>query len=202
MLRKIRSLVSNSDYFGIYDNALSKKECEILINQFEKSPQTPGVVYTKGDVEPTVHRSEKSSIELNGTKFSDHSVISRIILPRLTECIVKYKKTYNMLDYTAQWRYWDHYNVQKYETEEDGFKIWHTEHGPDDLSSKRIMAGMFYLNDAKSGTEFMNYPTVRAKRGRCVIWPAFWTHVHRGELPNKGIKYLATGWISLENEII
>ena len=35
MLRKIRSLVSNSDYFGIYDNALSKKECDFLIDYFE-----------------------------------------------------------------------------------------------------------------------------------------------------------------------
>ena len=43
MLRKIRSLVSNSeDFFGVYDNALTKKECEILINQFEKSETSPG----------------------------------------------------------------------------------------------------------------------------------------------------------------
>ena len=37
MLRKIRSLVSDSSFIQIYDNALSKKECDILINQFEKS---------------------------------------------------------------------------------------------------------------------------------------------------------------------
>ena len=29
--------MSNPDFIGIYDNALTKKECEILINQFEKS---------------------------------------------------------------------------------------------------------------------------------------------------------------------
>ena len=60
------------------------------------------------------------------------------------------------------------------------------------------MAWMFYLNDAKCGTEFLNYPTVQAKRGRCVIWPAFWTHVHKGQLPNIGLKYIVTGWISFE----
>ena len=72
--------------------------------------------------------------------------------------------------------------------------MWHCEHGAS--NSNRILAWMFYLNDAKSGTEFMNYPTVQAKRGRCVIWPAFWTHVHKGA-PNKGLKYIATWWISL-----
>ena len=58
------------------------------------------------------------------------------------------------------------------------------------------MAWMFYLNNAKSGTEFRNYPTVGAKMGRCAIWPSGWTHVHRGGTPNKGLKYIVTGCIS------
>ena len=46
MLRKILSLVSNYNpsFIEIYDNALTKKECEILISQFNKSPQCEGVV--------------------------------------------------------------------------------------------------------------------------------------------------------------
>ena len=40
-------------------------------------------------------------------------------------------------------------------------------------------------------------PTVDARMGRCVIWPAAFTHLHRSELPNKGLKYIVTGWISL-----
>ena len=58
------------------------------------------------------------------------------------------------------------------------------------------MAWMFYLNDAKSGTEFMHFPTINARRGRLVIWPAFWTHTHKGVIPNKGVKYIITGWVS------
>ena len=58
---------------------------------------------------------------------------------------------------------------------------------------------MLYLNNAKSGTRFY-YPdliqnkVVNAKRGRIVIWPAYWTHPHSGVTPNKGDKYIATGW--------
>ena len=55
---------------------------------------------------------------------------------------------------------------------------------------------MFYLNDA-SGTEFMHYPTVRAKIGRCVIWPAGLTHMHKSQI-NKGLKYIISGWIGYE----
>ena len=36
----IKSLFrKNPDFVEIYDNALSQKECEILINQFEKSDE-------------------------------------------------------------------------------------------------------------------------------------------------------------------
>ena len=88
----------------------------------------------------------------------------------------------------------DAFAFQKYETEEDGFKSWHTEAGGSDTST-RILAWMIYLNNAKSGTEFMHFPTIRAKTGRCIIWPAGFTHVHRSE-PNKGLKYVISGWIS------
>ena len=196
MLRKIRSLVSNSDYFGIYDNALSKKECEILINQFKKSPQQEGSVWSHSQSRSILRPDVKKAIELVGTKFSNGSIISCIIREQLIKSIEKYKKEYPQLVHSIKWKYDDDYNFQKYETEEDGFKAWHCEHNSGE-GSTRILAWMFYLNDAKSGTEFRNYPTVRAKMGRCVIWPAFWTHVHRG-VPNKGLKYIVTGWISFE----
>jgi len=200
MLRKIRSLVSNSDYFGIYDNALSKQECEILINQFEKSPQQPGKVYLSGDTSASPHHDHKKSTELIDTNFSDGSIISRIAQEQLFKCIEKYKKEQPQLTYTGRWKYVDAYNFQKYDGEDEGYKTWHCEHGPAIGCTQRVMAWMFYLNDAKSGTEFMNYPTIQAKRGRCAIWPAFWTHMHKGVTPNKGLKYIATGWVSYLND--
>tara|TARA_B100001250_G_C19596560_1_gene698681 strand:+ start:122 stop:715 length:594 start_codon:yes stop_codon:yes gene_type:complete len=194
MLKKILSLVSNSDFFGIYDNALTKKECQILINQFENSPKREGRSYSDGDL--VVNEDQKKCIEVDNSSFSNKSVISRIINARLRECIDDYKKEYPSMDnFIAPWVIDNGYNVQKYETEEDGFKAWHTEAGGAPTSN-RVLAWMFYLNDAKSGTEFINYPTVNAKMGRCVIWPAAWTHIHRGVVPNKGLKYIVTGWAS------
>ena len=58
-----------------------------------------------------------------------------------------------------------------------------------------MLAWMVYLNDASSGTEFpYQNMTIQAKTGRTVIWPAAWTHPHRGVIPNVGVKYIATGW--------
>jgi len=195
MLRKIRSLVSNSDYFGIYDNALSKKECEIIINQFEKSEQGPGKIWRDGIIQEVP--AYKKCKTLNDTNFDDRSIITNIVGNQLAKFIKRYDQEQPQLRKLCRWGLYQGYSIQKYETEDDGYKDWHAEAGSSGPPSNRILVWMFYLNNAKSGTEFMNYPTVRAKRGRCVIWPAGWTHVHRGA-PNKGLKYIVTGWITFE----
>ena len=195
MLRKIRSLVLNSDpsYVEVYDNSLSSKECEILVNEFFKSEISEGVI-AASDGQVKVNSKLKKCKQIHDSYFEDQSLISRTILPILSDNIDKYKKKYSSLDYLYSWNIVDTYSFQKYEGEGEGYLSWHCEHGPPPISN-RLLAWMFYLNDAKSGTEFMNYPTVNAKIGRCVIWPAGWTHLHRSQLPNKGLKYIITGWV-------
>jgi hypothetical protein len=57
---------------------------------------------------------------------------------------------------------------------------------------------MMYLNDVDDGgeTEFL-YQSKRYKpvKGRVLIWPAGFTHVHRGNPPLSGEKYIATSWL-------
>ena len=194
MLRKIRSLFSNSDFIGIYDNALTKKECEILINQFEKSPQLLGKVMTGyGHVDT----DKKSCKELDALKFSDNDVIGSIVSERLAESIEKYKIDFPETEFISSWQFFNEYNFQKYDGEEDGFKVWHCEHGPESLCLRRIMAWMFYLNDIDSGgeTEFL-HQRVRLKptKGTLVLFPAAFTHCHRGNPPLNQTKYILTGW--------
>ena len=58
---------------------------------------------------------------------------------------------------------------------------------------------MTYLNDVSDGgTMFKNQDlTVPAKKGLTVIWPAGFTHVHKGQVSLKQEKYIVTGWWSL-----
>jgi len=208
MLKRIRSLVSNSSFIEIYDNALSKKQCEILINQFEKSYPIPLVVNQIGNEKTLVHEANvwstyrpdyKKCVQLS-PDLSDNTVIGNIIRPCIVEYLKRYKEFYPSLKEISDWECFNRYNFQKYERDGDGYKIWHCEHGPGLECSDRMLAWMFYLNNAKSGTEFMHYPTIRAKLGRLVIWPSAWTHVHKGVIPNKGLKYIVTGWASFKNE--
>ena len=58
---------------------------------------------------------------------------------------------------------------------------------------------MTYLNDIKNdgGTEFFYQKTkFNAKKGLTLIWPAEWTHTHRGIISEEYEKYIITGWIS------
>jgi len=182
-------------FIGQYDDVLSQEDCDILIDEFEKHPnKIEGYVWTEEGT--SYHPERKKAKELHRQSLTDDNTINKIVLKGLNPCMKLYDEEFEQLQYNGNWGIDRWFNFQKYEDETDGFKIWHCEHGLGN-SSYRILAWMIYLNDAISGTEFKMYPTVEAKRGRCLIWPAQFTHTHRSEIPNQGIKYLVTGWVSL-----
>ena len=64
-------------------------------------------------------------------------------------------------------------------------------------TNKRVLVWMFFLNTVTDGggTYFSSYDlTVDAVEGRLVIWPAYWTHCHKGIVSKSQTKYIATGW--------
>ena len=186
-------LFRNRSFIEVYDNVLSSHECNLLINYFENSPTISGMCLR--DKKSICDSNIKKSIEIENCFFSNKNLVSKIIFPKLMSHLKKYKTKYQSLMHTSTIGVEDLYSYKKFESEDDGFKVWHTEHGCSDVSSRRVLVWTFYVNDAKSGTEFFHYPTVKAKRGRCVIWPAGFTHVHRSK-KNKGLKYIISGWAS------
>ena len=187
---------SSTNFIGTYPNALTKRECEILINQFEKSPQYRGVTLKEqkdGMQVPVEDPSVKKCVQLVDKFLMDGSVISTIIKPALEKGLNAYCQKHQALFNTSNWGLDGPYCFQKYVTEEDVYKTWHCEQSVG--APCRVGAWMFYLNNAKSGTEFMNHPNIQGRAGSLYIWPAAWTHMHRGA-PNKGLKYIITGWMS------
>jgi len=37
--------------------------------------------------------------------------------------------------------------------------------------------------------------TVQPEQGKLVLFPPFWTHEHRGQVLEQGVKYIATTWV-------
>ena len=84
-----------------------------------------------------------------------------------------------------------------------GYHVWHSENGSF-LYRDRVVTWMIYLNDIPyengGGTDFYHQEmSFQPKKGTVVLWPAAYTHVHRGAfLTGDKPKYIATGWFSRE----
>tara|TARA_B100001996_G_C18464254_1_gene517342 strand:- start:69 stop:689 length:621 start_codon:yes stop_codon:yes gene_type:complete len=88
-------------------------------------------------------------------------------------------------------------NLQKTEPLE-GYHHFHAENTA--YSPRfRILAWMIYLNDVEEGgeTEFLYQQLkIKPKANTTVIWPAGFTHLHRGNPPISETKYILTGWFT------
>ena len=59
---------------------------------------------------------------------------------------------------------------------------------------------MTYLNNVDKGgsTYFKHYDLeINPKQGATLIWPAEWTHAHKGNIIKEGSKYIITGWMHI-----
>ena len=109
-----------------------------------------------------------------------------------------FKAKYSFLDVCDKWDISGEYNIQRYNDGEGFFKP-HCEQGTN--NPYRMLAWMIYLTDSISGTEFPYQNMIlEAKKGNLAIWSAAWTHPHKGQTPNVGIKYIITGWCHFNNE--
>lgn len=176
----------------VYKNALSAKECQTIIHAFENDDRKE-----KGKVGTNrIDASVKQSTDLQcNFKMQEFSLYNEIIQSALDECIDHFADKYAILNSISMWDVSNGYNIQKY-IEGEGYYTLHCEH--ERVVPLRIMAWMIYLNDAECGTEFpyLN-TTLKATEGTLAIWSAAWTHAHKGVTPNKGNKYIATGWYEM-----
>tara|TARA_B100000035_G_C20788126_1_gene459948 strand:- start:80 stop:652 length:573 start_codon:yes stop_codon:yes gene_type:complete len=115
------------------------------------------------------------------------------------QCVLdKYKKKFPHCDATGQYNVDIGMNLQWYPVG-GGYPLWHSER----MSSSRSvvyrhLVFMTYLNDVPDGgTEWFHQKKyVPAQKGYTVIWPADWTHLHRGVISKTSEKYIITGWFS------
>ena len=79
----------------------------------------------------------------------------------------------------------------------EGYHTWHCENA-EMKARNRILAFSVYLNDVTEGgeTEFL-YQKCRFKpeKNTLLVWPAQFTHIHRGNPPLSNDKYIITGWV-------
>lgn len=115
----------------------------------------------------------------------------------LQRVVDEYKKFYKYShESMAAWSLSSTYNFQKYEPGRH-YSVWHCENNGNPQYFRRHLAFMTYLNDVTDDgeTEFLYQNVkIRPEKGLTLVWPAAFTHTHKGIPSPTQEKYVTTGW--------
>ena len=198
MINREKIITKNENFIGCW-NIKNPDLCLSIIDFFEKNTQ----LHVKGTVTSGNENAKKTTdltILPNDLKKDNFSIFNKYF-EQLYNCYIDYqsqwpflKENFSTLDISS-------FNIQKYNPG-DHFSVIHCER--DAANMHRVFAWMTYLNDvqdqANGCTNFTHYNLkIKPEKGKTLIWPAEWTHAHRGNILKKGSKYIITGWINFSN---
>ena len=191
-------------FIGHYPKAVSSEKCNIIINYFEQMVEiqanynrqlTEGIPQTiKKDESINAGIPQVLNPNSNLVIGSNDPTID-IIQNELFQCLSHYGNTYDSIESVMPLTAFYH-KVQK-TLPQGGYHVWHCEQGRG-TQMNRVLVYTLYLNNVEEGgeTEFLyqqkRYP---ARKGDICIFPAHFTHPHRGNPPLSGEKYIMTGWM-------
>jgi hypothetical protein len=191
--------VNITNFIGVYDNYITKEECNKAIQLFENQ--------------------DKFNNTINRIGFEKASILAKqdqqfFAAPNNLDVWWEELKTM-MFNFDLAWNHYaqstgakETYGVPFHFTglkiqktlPTEGYHVWHIEHGKGFENEARAFVFSIYLNDIEDGgeTEFLHFSKrVKPKTGRIVIWPAGFPYVHRGNPPLSGEKYILTSWMML-----
>lgn len=152
-----------------------------------------------------------------GNNFRGYTMVGSNILPKLLvqrylldidRMVIEYQGRFNTLipAVPGVWiKTQTMFNFQHYEPGTH-YSTWHAETtGPEHDKHLRALVFMTYLNDVKEGgeTEFLHYQIkIKPKKGLTLLWPAGFTHTHRGCPAPHEEKMIITGWCTYSPRIL
>ena len=200
--------MKEKNFISIYDYALTPEECKFIRDYHDSDDYLLSIRQEGKTLGDTVQKHWKDSHDRYMAMYIDgayqNNGINNIIAKSIKEHIEKYKEENPELNLLDKWSIRDNYNLQKY-SPGGGYHILHCENYNTGNHRTNILAWMYYLNTVREGggTYFSNFDlTVNAEEGRLVIWPAYWTHFHKGIVSKSYDKYIATGWFCLHNDAL
>ena len=197
--------MKEKNFISIYDNALTLEECKYLREYHDGDDKLLSIRQQGMTLGNVVRKNWKDSYDRYMVMYVEGAYqtnpINNIIAKSIKNYIEEYKEENPELNLLDKWVIREAWNLQKYNPG-GGYHILHCENYNTGKHYTNILAWMFYLNTVKEGggTYFSNFDlTVNAVEGRLVIWPAYWTHIHKGIVSKTHEKYIATGWFCLHD---
>jgi hypothetical protein len=175
---------------------ISSDICKQLINYFNDNSENISRGHIGKDNDSIIDKDRKDSFDMT-ISANDHNGIIGTYREQLQNVLLQYIIKYPHSNRVQRYAITQDYNLQKY-PKDGGFKAWHCENEGSYESIKRHLVFMTYLNTVeKGGTAFYHQKIITpAQTGLTLIWPAQWTHTHKGQVSNKQEKYIATGWFN------
>jgi hypothetical protein len=171
--------------------ALALDICREMIDRFEASDgeQYPGRIGQNAEQDDAIKRS--TDLVLSGkAHWRD---LDRELFRSLNLALAEFKQHYRFFDGPFKDM---GYAIQR--TDPGEFYHWHIDGGSHEFAARQLVA-IWYLNDldgAGGETEFHHQDVrIRPAAGKLLLFPPFWTHLHRGNTLQAGRKYIATTWV-------
>jgi len=192
--------VNIDNFIGVYDNYITKEDCEKAIKLYEQQNKFKNTVNRIGGEKAPILQKQDQQY------FASHENID-VWWENLKPMIFNLEMAFKHYDENtgASQAYsnfpfqFTNLKIQK-TLPTEGYHVWHIEHGKGYENEARAFVFSIYLNDVEEGgeTEFLHFSRrVKPKQGRIVIWPAAFPYLHRGNPPLSGEKYIITSWITL-----
>ena len=190
-MKKNKKSLIIKDHIGIFDNYFTDKISDKYLKYFDTlltAYSRNDIAYVQDTTFSFMTRHYDSDLNINYIGADFQKVF-------WDECYPKYVQKYPILKGFSKHKIYD-LKLQKTEKEQ-GYHKWHSE-TMDAGTRNRFIVVSLYLNTVEKGgeTEFLNQSLrVEAVKNRFVMFPATYTHVHRGNPPLSGTKYIITGWV-------
>ncbi|MDH3389129.1 MAG: 2OG-Fe(II) oxygenase [Gammaproteobacteria bacterium] len=171
--------------------ALPRDVCAEMIARFEKyrDEQYPGRIGQTMGYDDSIKRSTDLAIS-GKPHWRD---LDRELFRSLNRALSEFKQYYPF--FAGPFKD-NGYAIQR--TDAGEFYRWHIDGGSHEFAMRQLVA-IWYLNSLENQggeTEF-RYQDIQItpEAGKLVLFPPFWTHLHRGKTLQSGNKHIATTWV-------
>jgi len=126
-------------------------------------------------------------------KYYDINLNDFPYLNILLKCVKEYKEMYPEINQTAS--YWQLTSPIRYKVWEKGsyYSDFHSEHSI--VFPNRVLSLQLYLTSHSCGTEFFDKTIIKSEIGKVCIFPAYFTHTHKGQPDINKNRSIITGYV-------
>jgi hypothetical protein len=172
-------------------DALAQDICAEMIARFERysDEQYPGRIGQTMQHDDSIKRS--TDLVISGKQHWQD--LDRELFRSLSRALSEFKQYYPF--FAGPFKD-NGYALQR--TDAGEYYHWHIDGGSHEFAIRQLVA-LWYLNDldGEGGQTEFSYQdiSVQPEAGKLILFPPFWTHLHRGKTLQSGHKYIATTWV-------